>query len=147
MPTVRTAKHLLLESTTKSVESGTYDVTCQFCTVKGIVVESEILKAQNCALSKISLPVHSNGYHGSYDVVTINPEIAENQFTQRVIAKMQPLSPIAAIEAGDSPQIPTNSKTRGIKRALTCVIEPTKSPARTNNEARARPLQLPQTIN
>ena len=28
------------------VESGTYDVICQFCTVKGMVVESEILKAQ-----------------------------------------------------------------------------------------------------
>ena len=60
MPTVRTAKHLLLESTTKSVESGTYDVICQFCTVKGMVVESEVLKAQSCALSKLSLPVHSN---------------------------------------------------------------------------------------
>ena len=58
--TVRTAKHLLLESTTKSVESGTYDVICQFCTVKGMVVESEVLKAQNCALSKLSSPVHSN---------------------------------------------------------------------------------------
>ena len=52
MPTVRTAKHLLLESTTKFVESGTYDVICQYCTVKGMVVESEILKAQSCALSK-----------------------------------------------------------------------------------------------
>ena len=52
MPTVRTAKHLLLESTTKIVESGTNDVICQFCTVKGMVVESEILKAQCCALSK-----------------------------------------------------------------------------------------------
>ena len=61
MQTVRTAKHLLLESTTKSVESGTYDVTCQFCTVKSMVVESEVLKAQSCALSKLSLPVHSNG--------------------------------------------------------------------------------------
>ena len=61
MPTVRTAKHLLLESTTKSVESGTNDVICQFCTVKGMVVESEVLKAQNCALSKFSLPVHCNG--------------------------------------------------------------------------------------
>ena len=52
MPTARTAKHLLLESTTKSVESGTNDVICQFCTVKGMVVESEILKALCCALSK-----------------------------------------------------------------------------------------------
>ena len=52
MPTVRTAKHLLLESTTKSVESGTNDVICQFCTVKGMVVESEILNALCCALSK-----------------------------------------------------------------------------------------------
>ena len=60
MPTVRTAKHLLLESTTNSVESGTYDVICQFCTVKGMVVESEVLKAQNCSVSKLSLPVHSN---------------------------------------------------------------------------------------
>ena len=60
MPTVRTAKHLLLESTTKSVESGTYDVICQFCTVKGVVVESEVLKAQSCALSNLGLPVHSN---------------------------------------------------------------------------------------
>ena len=33
------------------VESGIYDVICQFCTVKGMVVESEILKAQSCALS------------------------------------------------------------------------------------------------
>ena len=61
MPTVRTAKHLLLESTTKSVESGTYDVICQFCTLKGMVVESDVLKAQSCALSKLSLPMHSNG--------------------------------------------------------------------------------------
>ena len=45
-------KHLLLESTTKSVESGTNDVICQFCTVKGMVVESEILKALCCASSK-----------------------------------------------------------------------------------------------
>ena len=60
MPTVRTAKHLLLESTTKSVESRTYDVICQFRTVKGMVVESEVLKAQNCALSKLSLPMHSD---------------------------------------------------------------------------------------
>ena len=60
MPTVRTAKHMLLESTTKSVESTTNDVICQFCTVKGMVVESEVLKAQNCALSKFSLPVHCN---------------------------------------------------------------------------------------
>ena len=60
MPTVRTAKHLLLESTTKSVQSGTYDVICHFCTVKGMVVESEILKAQSCALSKKGLHVHSN---------------------------------------------------------------------------------------
>ena len=42
------------------VESGTYDVICQFCTVKGMVVESEVLKAQSCALSKLSLPMHSN---------------------------------------------------------------------------------------
>ena len=56
----RTAKHLLPESTTKCVESGTYDVICQFCTVKGMVVESEVLKAQNCALSKLSLPMHFN---------------------------------------------------------------------------------------
>ena len=42
------------------VESGTYDVICQFCTVKGMVVESEVLKAQNCALSKFSLPMHCN---------------------------------------------------------------------------------------
>ena len=34
------------------VESGTNDVICQFCTVKGMVVESEILKALCCALSK-----------------------------------------------------------------------------------------------
>ena len=60
MPTVRTAKHLLLESTTKSAESGIYDVICQFCTVKGMVVESEVLKAQSCALSKVGLPMHSN---------------------------------------------------------------------------------------
>ena len=56
----RTAKHLLPESTTKSVESGTYDVICQFCTFKGMVAESVALKAQNCALSKFSLPMHSN---------------------------------------------------------------------------------------
>ena len=60
MPTVRTAMQLLLESTTKSVESATHDVICQFCTVKGMVAESEVLKAQSCALSKLSLPVHSN---------------------------------------------------------------------------------------
>ena len=28
------------------VESGTFDVICQFCTVKGMVMESEVLKAQ-----------------------------------------------------------------------------------------------------
>ena len=28
------------------VESGSYDVICQFCTVKGMVVESEVLKTQ-----------------------------------------------------------------------------------------------------
>ena len=60
MSTVRTAKHLFLEPTTKSAESGTNDVFCQFCTVKDMVVESEVLKAQNCALSKFSLPMHSN---------------------------------------------------------------------------------------
>ena len=48
------------------VESGIYDVICQFCTVKGMVVESEVLKAQSCALSKLSLPVHSNAYSGPY---------------------------------------------------------------------------------
>ena len=52
-PTVRTAKDSLVQS----VESGTFDVFCQFCTVKGIVVESEVLKAQNCAFSKFSLPL------------------------------------------------------------------------------------------
>ena len=31
-----------------------------FCTVKGMVVESEVLKAQSCALNKLSLPMHSN---------------------------------------------------------------------------------------
>ena len=46
MPTVRTAKHLLLESTTKSVESATYDVICQFGTVKGMVVESEVFSTK-----------------------------------------------------------------------------------------------------
>ena len=30
MPTMRTAKHLLRESTTKSVESGTYEVISKF---------------------------------------------------------------------------------------------------------------------
>ena len=68
MPTVPTAKHLLLESTTKSVESGTYDVICQFCTVKGMVVESEVLRAQNCALSKFSLPMHSNAAACSVEI-------------------------------------------------------------------------------
>ena len=62
MPTMRTAKHLLLESTTKS---GAYDIICQFCTVKGMVVESEVLKAQNSALSKFSSPMHSNVCFGS----------------------------------------------------------------------------------
>ena len=28
-----------------------------------MVMESEVLKAQNCALSKISLPMHSTGEH------------------------------------------------------------------------------------
>ena len=43
------------------VESGTYDVICQFCTFKGMVVESsEVLKAQNCALSKFSFSMHCN---------------------------------------------------------------------------------------
>ena len=52
---------LTLECPVGLVESGTYDVICQFCTVKGMVVESEVLKAQNCALSKFILPMHSNG--------------------------------------------------------------------------------------
>ena len=60
MPTVRTAKHSLVECTTKSVESRTYNVDCQFCTVKGMVLESEVLKTQSCPLSKLSLPMHSN---------------------------------------------------------------------------------------
>ena len=47
------------------VESGTYDVICQFCTVKGMVVETEVLKAQSCALSKLNLPVHSNAQAGA----------------------------------------------------------------------------------
>ena len=59
MPTVRTGKHLLLESTTKSVEFGTYDVICQFCTVKGMIVECEVLKARKRASSKFSLPMYS----------------------------------------------------------------------------------------
>ena len=70
MPTVRTTKHLLLESTTKSVESGTYDVICQFCTVKCMVVESDVLKAKNCALSKLSLPMNFNGIVLQYDQPT-----------------------------------------------------------------------------
>ena len=61
MPTVRTAKHLLLETTTISVESGTYDVIYHFCMVKGMVMESEVLNARNCALSKFSLPMHADG--------------------------------------------------------------------------------------
>ena len=77
MPTVRTAKHLLLESTTKSVESGTNDVICQFCTVKGMVVESEVLKAQNCALSKFSLPVHCNGEHSIDSAFKLSCSIIE----------------------------------------------------------------------
>ena len=63
MPTVRTANHLLLESTTKSVESGTYDVICHFYTIKGMVVESEV---SSCALSKLSLSMHSNETVGGY---------------------------------------------------------------------------------
>ena len=47
-----------------SVESGTYGVIFQFCTVKGMFVESEVLKAQNCALSKLSLPMHCNVFFG-----------------------------------------------------------------------------------
>ena len=58
-----TAEHLLLEFTTKSVESWTYVLFCRFCTVKGMVVESEELKAQNCALSKYGLPMHSNEHY------------------------------------------------------------------------------------
>ena len=69
---MRTAKHLLLQSTTKPVEPGTYDVICQFCTVKGTVVESEVLKAQNCALSNFSLPMHSNE-------VTFRPVLGRDQ--------------------------------------------------------------------
>ena len=46
---------LLLES----VESGTNDVNFQCCPVKCMVVESEVLKALNCALRKFSLPMHS----------------------------------------------------------------------------------------
>ena len=41
-------------------------------TVKGMVVESEVLKAQSCALSKLSLPVHSNvGNHGTHGKILI----------------------------------------------------------------------------
>ena len=52
-----------------SVESGTYDVICQFCTVWGMVVESEVLKARNCALSKFSLPMHSSEKPAACQVV------------------------------------------------------------------------------
>ena len=58
MPNVCTPKHLLLESS-KSMKSGTHEVICQFCNVKGMVVESEVLKAQNCALNEFSLPMNS----------------------------------------------------------------------------------------
>ena len=61
MQTVGTAKHLLLKFTTKSVASGIYDIICQFCTVKGMVVESEVLKTQSSASSNFSLPMNSNG--------------------------------------------------------------------------------------
>ena len=71
MPTVRTGKHLLLESTTKSVEPGTYDVICQLCTVKGMVVESEVLKARKCDLSKFSLPMHPNVLN-AFQIILIN---------------------------------------------------------------------------
>ena len=55
-----THKILCLSVEGLSVESGAYNVICQFRTVKGMVVESELLKAQNYALSKFSLPMHSN---------------------------------------------------------------------------------------
>ena len=48
----------------------TYDVICQFCTVKGMVVESEVLKAQSCALSKLSLPMHSNEFQNEMFLIT-----------------------------------------------------------------------------
>ena len=66
-----------------SVESGTYDVICQFCTVKGMVVESEVLKAQNCALSKFSLPMHSNG------VETSAPDSPLSHFSYRARSRMK----------------------------------------------------------
>ena len=85
MPTVRTAKHLLLESTTKSVESGTYDVICQFCTVKGMVVESEVLKAQSCALSKLSLPVHSNDLRQGKYLICQKTFFYENSAREKIL--------------------------------------------------------------
>ena len=66
---------MLLESTTKSEESGTYDVICQFCTVKGMVVESEVLKVQNFALSKLSLPMHSNEGSKLFALVRYKKEV------------------------------------------------------------------------
>ena len=57
---IRDTKILCLSVEGLSVESGTYDENCQLCTVKCMVVESEELKAQNCALSKFRLPMHSN---------------------------------------------------------------------------------------
>ena len=65
------------------VESGTYDVICQFCTVRGMVVESEVLKAQSCALSKLSLPMHSNA-KGHLQVFLILCSKLKCQNAQRV---------------------------------------------------------------
>ena len=42
------------------MESEAYDLICQICMVEGMVGESEVLKAQNCALIKFCLPMHSN---------------------------------------------------------------------------------------
>ena len=50
-----TRKKFLLTVGYFCLESGTYDVICQFCMVKGMVVESEVMKAQNCELSNFSL--------------------------------------------------------------------------------------------
>ena len=54
-----------------------------------MVVESEVLKAQNCALSKLSLPVHSNDFWVS---VTVRDTVARFFWVPGVFALPSKLS-------------------------------------------------------
>ena len=49
-----------------------------------MVVESEVLKAQNCALSKFSLPMHSNEENAAQQCGLFRDNDNRDQFIKRV---------------------------------------------------------------